>query len=376
MKTCRIAWALALFALPAWALAAETPAKFSSYRDVEAAYQSQSAELHELRARLASLEQEVVHSGPPQASYVDDGYFPGHYGPSDCCTTCEADVCCCQPCGMFYAGAEIVWLKPHFHSADAFFVDGPNSTTFVPFNYDFEISPRFWLGYQNAHGTGGRVRYWQWEHLAASAAVEAGPGLLPGIGAEFSGFFPVIYNGITNAQSAASFHALDLETIDFEVTRDLCIGHSILRVAAGLRYLDLGQRFGATLTGGGNETLASLLYSQDFEGLGPTFALELGHDLGCCFSFYATARGSVVFGNRSDRIDYSEFGASPAYAVRARADEMISIGEIGMGLESNFGCVFARVGYEGQIWWDAGSPNTGLGNMGLHGFSITGGVMF
>ncbi len=374
MRARIVAWCLALLALPTWVLGADTPAKFTSYRDIETAYHSQSAELNELRMRLASLEEEVTYSAPPQASYIDGNY--AHGGGSGCCEPCACEACCCEPAAMFYAGVEAVWLKPHFRSADAYVRSpDPNNAIFAPFDYDFEISPRVWLGYKAASGTGARVRYWQWDHLAASAAAVANPGEELFATAQFIGLDS---DGIGGQGTAGvySTHALDLETIDLEMTRDLCVGVSIIRFAAGIRYLDLGQKYNAYTFGTAPVPIEALQYTQDFEGIGPTFGLELGHDLGCSFSFYAMARGSVLFGNRSDQLTLTTIGLPTANAIRSKADEMITIGEIGMGFEANFGGIFARAGYEGQIWFDTGTPNYGAGNMGLHGFNVTSGVMF
>ena len=211
--------------------------------------------------------------------------------------------------------------------------------------------------------------------MASSSFVNTGTGLaavsltVPGLNVPL--IFPSLGPTLTTA------HALDLETIDLEATRDLTIGCSVLRVSGGVRYLDMSQFYTAVVRGA-DVTLAALSYQQHFEGIGPTFGLEFGHDLGCSVSFYAHARGSVLFGNRNDQIQGTLLVPVVANVLvdSPHSDNMLSIGELGIGVEANLGSVFARLGYEGQIWRGAGGPTDGTADLGLHGFSVTTGVMF
>jgi len=377
MKFRLLAWAIAALAVPVTAMAQSRDARPVSYREIAAAYEAQSAELEQLRVRLASLEEQVL-TPVPEAVYVDHGMAMGG---QDCCT-----VDCCDACPMFYAGAEMVFLKPHFGSATALSLSDvpldpaapdPSVVSNIPFDYDYEISPRFWFGYRNANGTGWRARYWQFDHHVAAE--------------EFAGVFPFAFISVrapntfvevplplpTTGGWIETEHRLDLETVDLEITRDIDWGCTVLRVSGGLRYLDMNQHYAACATDG-TFCYAMVDYDQHFEGIGPTIAFEVGHELWCCFSIYAHARGSVLFGNRSSRLD--GFWAIPTVGTvmhdSPSGDNVLSIGELGLGLEANFGTWFARLGYEGQIWWGAGGPTDSTSDLGLHGFHVTGGLMF
>ncbi len=381
MKFRMWAWAIAALVVPSIAMAQQQGTKLTSYREVAAAYEAQSAEIEQLRARLASLEQEVLSpaSGPV---YVDDGY---HMMPGGCGPGCE-DACCC-PCSLFYAGAEMVWLKPNFGSANAFGIsdvaiddddNDPSVVENVPFDYYYEISPRIWFGWRSEHGTGWRARYWLYDHHVATADFTGANGGVPFVALRL----PNAFDGLSLPFPTAggylrTTHRLDLETIDLEVTRDLPVGCSLMRISGGVRYLDLTQEY-RLLGTGVNTTFASIDYGQYFEGFGPTVALEVGHEIWCCFSIYAHARGSVLFGNRSSDlfVTLASPDVSNVQAHSPHGDNVLSIGELGLGLEANFGTVFARVGYEGQIWWGAGGPTDSTTDLGLHGFHVTGGLMF
>lgn len=361
-------WMMAVLSVTGWVSGAEPATSFVSYKNLESSLHEQSAELQELRARLASLEREVV--------YADSGSSYGHYdswGQSSCQSCCTPHSC--SEGWTFYGGAEVVWLKPHFRGATAFSTFGLNAdaTEVVPLDYDFDVSGRYSLGGRGANGTGMRVRYWQWEHLAATDSIVTGPNDLAVTSVSLPGtdITEVVFAAFGDTLDV--FHRLEMNTLDLEVTQDFQLGSSALRIAGGIRYLRLDQTFGA------NDDNAivpeSLRYRQSFEGIGPTVAMELTRAIGFNLSFYAQARGSVTFGERDEYLVYDFVGGGSAY-TRSGADEMISVGELGIGLQADLGALFIRGGYEGQIWWNAGSPNEGIGDMGLHGFNVSAGLNF
>jgi len=244
----------------------------------------------------------------------------------------------------------VVWFQPHFRGATAQTDTVPGTTTIeaTPFDYDFEISGRYWLGARADNGVGARVRYWQWEHLAARA---------------------VSFDEVVDL-----FHRIELATLDAELTQDWQLGAATLRVGGGLRYLRLNQQYGATV----NDPFGPperLRYRQSFEGIGPTISAEWLRPIGLNLSAYAQVRGAVTFGERNERLSYT-FSGLDFTISRTGVDEVISVGELGVGLQADLGPLFIRGGYEGQIWWNTGGPNGGGDGMGLHGFSIGAGLIY
>ena len=41
--------------------------------------------------------------------------------------------------------------------------------TLFPFDYDYEVTPRVWLGYKSRNGLGWRVNYWEFDHDGATS---------------------------------------------------------------------------------------------------------------------------------------------------------------------------------------------------------------
>lgn len=378
-----LAWMIAMLSATGWISAAEPPTTLASYKDVETAFRVQSDELQELRARLVSLEREIA--------YADSGWSGGHderYGqgpsqtrctPHGCGGLCGGGACCESAAFTFYGGGEVVWLKPHFRTANAYTRTGVVGVdTFfseiVPLEYSFDVSGRYWLGAQTANGTGVRVRYWRWEHMAAADSVLGRPGEVVVVDAAIPnspiGGWEIRPNP---GETVDMFHNLEMHTLDLEATQDFQLGSAALRVAGGIRYLRLTQQFGANLVDALDPE--SMRYRQSLEGIGPTLAIEMNREIAFNLSFYSQARGSVAFGDRNERLTVS----TPLFNIvnpRYGADDMISVGELGIGVQADFGPVFIRTGYEGQIWWNVGGPNDGSGDMGLHGFGITAGMIF
>src|SRR5439155_20225081 len=83
-----------------------------------------------------------------------------------CCNTCGCENCCRS--GV-WASAELMWFK--YHRADGARVsnetarNGDDDVTF-----DFEITPRFAVGFVRAAGLGFRARYWEFDHTAVKGA--------------------------------------------------------------------------------------------------------------------------------------------------------------------------------------------------------------
>jgi hypothetical protein len=359
------AWMVAVFGAAGWAVAAEPQTSFVSYRELENTVRSQSAELEELRARLTSLEREIVQA--------DAGSPGGHVGP--CCET----VCTPQRCSdpAVYGGAEVVWFKPHFRGATAASIVSATGIDFEPLDSDFEVSGRYWLGVRGPDGFGARVRYWEWEHLTDVQSGVVPPGSLAFSGGGLPGTLMLGTAAVTAVpgETLEVFHRLEMHTLDFEVTQDFQLGAAALRVGGGLRYLRLNQLFGADAFDGPGLP-ESVRYRQSFEGIGPTISAEILRPICWNLSLYAQVRGAVTFGDRNERVDYIVIGGMSDTSSRSGADDMISVGELGIGLQADFGSLFVRGGYEGQIWWNAGSPNEGVGDMGLHGVVISAGLSF
>ena len=96
------------------------------------------------------------------------------------------------------------------------------------------------------------------------------------------------------------------------------------------------------------------------------------------WALYGSVRGSALFGKTDFHIDaidhnpadwrFREYNWNDSAAI-------IGVAEAEIGVEwtrtlSSSCHLFVRFGYEGQLWLDAGSPNSPTGDLGFDGFSL------
>lgn len=341
--------------------------------------------------RVAELEAEIAQMKESMAAPVMSGYPMSGYGM--CGTGCQP--CCNQPCCPpvqrgFYAGMEFLFLKPHFENSTAFIssdaaqIANRDDSRSHDIEYDWDLSTRVVLGYTGDCGLGVRTRYFQYDHESDLAAVKVAPGG----DVETPVIEPLLGGGqhffMDNA-AAVGFdakHSLELQTWDWEVTNQLCFCRSLVTVGGGLRYVLMEQRYLARSynTPAGTVLQESLYNMHDFEGIGPTLAINLLRPISCCsgLSLYFNGRGSALFGESSQyfkKVDAHTNAVTETF-TRSGADNSLYIAEVGLGLQYNHGIFYARGGYEGQYWHGVGGPTTNQGNMGLHGLSLTLGLNY
>jgi len=204
----------------------------------------------------------------------------------------------------WYSGVEAVYVKPYFEEGVA-----------ASPSYDFEVSPRVWLGYQTSSGLGWRVRYWQFDHDA---------------------------NPVVDPLDGLERHSLQAQVLDLDVTQFLSFGGFEMTASGGVRY----ARFKADSFDATNGTM-----NTDFEGIGPTLALDMRRPLGNRLSLIANGRTSVLFGDtRLQRADDPVFGA---FTV-TKDDDLVCSLETQVGFEyvlfGNGRRLALRALMEGQLW--------------------------
>jgi len=337
------------------------------------AYQDRLASVE---AELASLRARLDESGPlGEDGGCDDG--------GACCGDWREQA----RAPGWYAGFEFVFLKPHYNNNTALLHDDPGGASAattpseafdlginvasVPFDSDYELSPRLWLGYTGEEGLGLRGRYWQFEHSDDPVTFNS---TLFREGFAVAGTFPLFgfAAAVGPGSQLTAFHRLDLQTFDLELTQELNWCRSQVTLGGGLRYVRNKQRYeavGSVL----NVPLDSVSFDQSFEGFGPTVALDFVRPIcNSAWAIYGSGRASALFGEQRylTTNDFLIFGASN----HAQNDATRAILEMQLGLEyeRELGCrtLFLRGGYEGQYWLDGGGTNVAEGDLGLHGLSI------
>lgn len=152
----------------------------------------------------------------------------------------------------FIGGGEIVYLRPY-------------SSVGMPLDFNFKPSYRAWVGYQNADGLGGRVRYWEYDQSQSDFGVET--------------------------------WSLDFHALDAELTQQVDYYSWNFLVSGGIRQAESRiamESFGVPENGFG------------FSGVGLTFSAQATRDLNASgsFRFLAGGRWSCLFGNSDVEVDH------------------------------------------------------------------------
>jgi hypothetical protein len=272
---------------------------------------------------------------------------------------CDDLSCNDCPTSNFYAGFDLAVLKPHIGTIGAEFFGHP-AVDVTP-SFDYEASPRIWLGWDNAEGVGVRARYWTFESDATLAFPQDG---------NHDFFGPVL--GTTSW--------LNADTLDFEATLRGCLGQLQFQLAGGFRYatietgLGVYGEVGEGDNGGDEFALAGI--GMDFEGIGPTIAANVVRPIGSRgLALVGSARSSWMYGT-TDIYPAGELAQIPVAAYVD--DHMMQINEVSLGVQwsrclARGGQISVAAVWEAQAWeW---APVVGLihQDIGLSGptFSFT-----
>lgn len=298
--------------------------------------------------------------------------------PQQCGSTSCAGCDCCPTPGA-YAGFAFVFARPHFgenYSYRISDVTGPIfRRTLVPFPTAHEVTPRIWVGYLGTSGFGMRYRYWQFDHGGAQVS-PVDPGWewaavaysgLPGPLTRES--WPEVRSA--NGGRLAVSYGLEVHASDLELTQRVVFCDIAINFTGGVRYGRIDQDYQAT---GAFDDL--VVGYRDFKGLGPIVGLDWRRPVGS-WGIFGGVRGSLLFGETDLHIDAIRFEYDPRYHSFDWNDSaaIIGVAEAEIGVEwtrtlASGAILFLRFGYEGQLWLDAGSPNSPNGNLGFEGFSL------
>lgn len=361
---------------------------------------------------------------PPLFAQAPQVPLPAESAAVPCCPVPEE--CCSR--GAVFAGAGIYLLQPRWHDNVAFSTllnpinaAGVGTGTVViqqQFEWDLSVAPTAWVGAVNDGGTGGRVRWFGFDHSTSAGHVvtgnsptAAGPFIQPpppGVvefTAPLNSTLSVSATGATpngtvlNVGSGLTLNVWDFEGIQtFEVNR-----YSGL-VAVGVRYAHIAQNYNSIIVtppivGSPNNNAPSITdvfaFSHSFNGAGITVASENRYQVfGNLLGVYGNLRGSLLYGVGRQSSTLLTNNTSPSISNvvgQLQVNDLMPIGEMELGLETE-GTLgrftpFLQLGAVGQVWVGAGNaslrsstiasaPVTSDQNLGLIGLRITGGIRY
>jgi len=273
-------------------------------------------------------------------------------------------------------------VKPHFPNDVPYISDPPpDDNNANSFKNDWELTPRVWLGYSGQDGLGVRATYWQLDADAGPTSIVGTPTNTPIYVQVIGASTGLGRNAFADVgETFIASHSLQLQTFDVEGTREWRRNQSSAILGLGIRWADMDQRFNATVFDAGGALSEQVIHTHGFQGFGPTASILAVQGIGQSgLGVYGTARFSVLFGDSQQEIYEVKNGGANIGQDRFRSDDVLTIGELGFGLQYSHGLYgtysgFVRAGYEGQVWFDAGGPTSPDGDMGLHGLLIGFGI--
>ncbi|WP_236624743.1 hypothetical protein [Rhodopirellula sp. SWK7] len=281
----------------------------------------------------------------------------------------------------FYGGFEFLWLRANFGQNVALIIDPPVGNTLVPFDYEHDLSPRAWLGWQSCRGTGVRFTYFSFDDEPDPVSVTAVVGATPVFVNVFGAGSNLTRNANANAgETLTSQHELKLQTYDIEATQQFCFASTQAMFGLGVRVAEMNQLLRGDVHDGGGVLQEAVTNDLDFAGAGPTASLWLTRQIMCSrFSFYSNMRGAFLIGDTDQRIYEMKGAYTTELEDRAIHREILTNAECSVGLQfgqsltPRCGC-FLRVGYEAQVWLDAGGPVNSDSSIGLDGVTFATGL--
>ena len=268
-----------------------------------------------------------------------------------CDAGCCCDACCCSRCCLHYGwdfGVEVAYLKPHFAPGGPASVDVEAAVNAISDyveidldgpEYDYEASPRIWIGYMGCQDWGWRVRYWNFDHTSEllDASVEDLFGDL------------IRQTGI---------ESLSIDVVDLEFLFQGSWCNWGLLGSAGARYAKL-QRYAEERFFDPDPQPIDFVDLDDlqFEGYGPTLSLEARRCVWCGITPFVTVRTSLLAGQFGGReLSGEDFGDFLGFTTTEIDEEFntLWVNEIQVGAEwarcTRYGQLYVRAALEGQNW--------------------------
>lgn len=283
--------------------------------------------------------------------------------------------------GKWYSGFEVSIVKPLYSnnlalrdssqiSSQQFVVEN------VEFDYDFQSSPRVWLGYQASSDIGIRAAWWQYANQANEISLSPSANGFGRI--EHPVFGDVDISAITPTEQMNANGNIDVYTIDLELTRLAELGPGSILVSGGIRFASLDQNYAARLLNDNDVLAGSIDFRQHIRGIGPTLSATLSRDITERFGWYASGRGSLLMGEGSDRLDAGEdldFVNPQRTTEVAERDQLLPIVDVQLGATwalRRWGPLqpSLRGGWELSWWGDVGNHSGNASDLGLAGFVL------
>ncbi len=287
--------------------------------------------------------------------------------------------CAARGCSPgFFAGADFLFVRPHFSEATAFAQGsiGPTglAITGQELNFNYEASFRVFAGYRFA-GDDSELQF-TYTRLPGQVDVDAGtpgPGhfLIDPFG-NVVGTAPVVNPNsalfgktIVGGDSIQTQASVTVNAYDVELVKPIVLPWSqwVLRYSLGVRIADIDQSYQSVIDSGG-AFFSGGQYTVDYVGAGPRVGLQgeryFGHARS--WSLFANAYASLLVGEYNE--NFSQTTTAPPFAATqsTKIIRTVPVAEIEAG-GSWSPCSWFKfsAGWLFQAWFDMGTSGGTFG---------------
>ncbi|HLA83389.1 MAG TPA: Lpg1974 family pore-forming outer membrane protein, partial [Thermoguttaceae bacterium] len=214
-----------------------------------------------------------------------------------------------------------------------------------------------------------RVRYWQFDHKLMEETIAAG--------ANTTLYFQTAT--ATEGEDLEFTTGLEMHVLDVDITKDFEWHCAKLTAGAGLRYAKIAFDTDGRVYDG-TDVVEWVESEHSFEGVGPTVFVNFKAPIRqSALSVVGGLRGSVLFGRGRGVGVVVDDVEETLYAELGNGNTTTGAIEGDLGLQydrtlTNGVDGFVRVAWEGQLWFEVGSPTTDYGDMGMEGLSFSFGI--
>lgn len=281
--------------------------------------------------------------------------------------------------GSWYSGFEWAIAKPLYSNNLALRDSSQVSSQQlvvenVEFDYDYQSSPRVWLGYQASSDIGIRAAWWQYANQANEISLSPSANGFGRI--EHPVFGDVDISAITPTEQMNANANIDVYTIDLELTRSAELGPGNILFSGGIRFASFDQTYSARLLNANDVLAGSIDYRQHIRGIGPTLSATLSREITDRLGWFASGRGSLLMGEGTDRL---EAGEDLDFVNPQRTTEVAGRDQLLPIVDIQFGAAWSlrrwgplqpslRGGWELSWWGDVDNNSGNASDLGLAGF--------
>ena len=281
--------------------------------------------------------------------------------------------------GFWFAGADLLYFEPTFQQNNAFTVTNGNQVTAQHVDFGFDISARYYLGFETNAGPGFKLSYWNLNKFSAinDVVFVGGQSAVTRIDLGDSGN-QILVGDTANAGSRLTVQQqIELNSTEVTLYKDQKNPVSSVIGNVGLRHISLTQRLFVGLDDpvAGSDVVRNV---NGYYGFGPRIGVEYFRPVGHTRLELRTGLfGSLIFGRRDQT--FVQSGSTTLFFNQIGKVESISIIDAYLGIQWNkkinkCQTVFFSTAIESQWWGGADSAMDTGTDLGLYGMTFGFGI--